>query len=102
MYLQDKPCIYRSILSEIHSLRWWVLGVVAGGVMTTIGVMVCFAQWQGSWFQDAINARNEATNKQIEEMDKRWQAINTEQQKRHDEMLKIISGRIDRIEQNQH
>lgn len=100
---------FQELMAEIKSLRWWVLGVVIGGVITTLGVMICFAQLQASWFQDAINTRKESTDKQIEEMkaswqvindemDKRWQAINAEQQKRFEIIMDRMDKRADRLE----
>lgn len=91
---------YKNLMAAIRNLRWWVLGIGIGSVVAIVGAMICFAQWQGSWFQDAINARQQATEKLNDEMERRWQAINAEQQKRFEIMLDRLDKRTDRIERN--
>ncbi len=88
MDLMDKQ--FDSLISEMKSLRWWFLGTGIGAVVAIIAAVVCLAQYQASWFQSSINANQEANRSLLEEMDKRWQAINAEQQKRHEIMLKNI------------
>lgn len=99
---------HKALMAAIRNLRWWILGSLLVG----ISVMVAIAAYQATWLQHAINANEKTTAKQIEamnkrfdDMDKRWQAINDGQQKRfedqqkhNEEMLKIVSGRVDRIE----
>lgn len=81
----------------VEGLRWWIVGSLLAG----IAIVTAFAAYQATWVQKYVDKSEASNTAFIEEMDKRWQAINAEQQKRHDEMLKIISGRVDRLERKQ-
>lgn len=88
--LVDKE--FSAIMAAIRNLRWWVVGSLLVG----IGIVVACAAFQATWFQNSLNANNAANSKLLEEMDKRWQVINSEQQKRLEIILDNMNQKIDR------
>lgn len=76
-------------------------------IVAVLGVWYLIDQRQESWIQHIqtnmdgqLDRHIASNNRLLEEMDKRWQAINAEQQKRFEIMLDTLDKRADRIERS--
>lgn len=78
----------KEVRSEIHSLRWWVLGVVIGGVLTFAGIMVSVVSFQSDRFEYAMDQQAAMMQQSREDADRRLQ-----------ESLSRIDERFSRVEQ---
>lgn len=87
----------RDIMTAIVNLRWWI----AGSLLVGIGIIVACAAYQATWVQKYVDKSEETNKAFLNEMDKRWQAINAEQQKRFEIMMEAQGYRISNLEKAQ-